>query len=123
MGNGIERIQEKIKSFKRRYYFNLLVKGIILTFSILFFYFLIASLLEYTWWFGPWIRFFILLSFFVVAFYCVFRFLRGPLAFWISKKGMTDEQGARLIGNSLPTVKDGLVNLIQLSASNNSGLA
>jgi hypothetical protein len=123
MVNGIERIQEKINSFKRRYYFNLLVRGLILTLSILVFYFLIASLLEYTWWFSPWVRFSIFLSFFIIAFYCVFRFLRNPLAFWISRKGMTDEQSARLIGNSLPTIKDRLVNLIQLSSSNNSGLA
>jgi hypothetical protein len=123
MGNGIERIQEKINSFKRRYYLNLLVRGLILTFSILFFYFLIASLLEYSLWFGPWARFLIFLAFFVTAFYCVFKFLRGPLTFWISRKGMDDEQSARLIGDSLPTIKDRLVNLIQLSVSANSGLA
>ncbi len=123
MGNGIERIQEKINSFKRRYYLNLLVRGLILTFSILFIYFLIATLLEHTLWFGPWIRFFFLLSFFIIAFYCVFRFLRGPFAFWISRKGMDDEQSARLIGDSLPFIKDSLVNLIQLSVSGISGLA
>lgn len=123
MGSGIEKIQEKINSFKRRYYFNLLVRGLLLTFSILFFYFLIAALLEYTLWFGPWGRFFILLCFFVIAFYCAYRFLRGPLIFWISRKGLNDEQSARLIGNSLPTIKDRLVNLIQLSGSQDSGLA
>jgi len=123
MGNGIETIQKKINSFKRRYYFNLLVRGLLLTLSILFFYFLIATVLEYTLWFGIWGRFLILLSFFVVAFYCVYRFLRGPLAFWIFRKGLDDEQSARLIGNSLPSVKDRLVNLIQLSGSQNSGLA
>ncbi len=123
MGNGIEKIQEKINSFKRRYYLNLLVRGLLLTFSILFFYFLIAAILEYTLWFGPWGRFLILLSFFVVAFYCVYRFLRGPLVFWVSRKGLDDEQSARLIGNSLPSIEDRLVNLIQLSGSQDSGLA
>lgn len=123
MGNGLERIQKKINSFKRRYYLNLLVRGLILTFSILFFYFLVATLLEYSLWFSPWVRFLILLSFFIIAFYCVFRFLRGPLTFWISRKGMDDEQSARLIGDSLPSIKDRLVNLIQLSVSGDSGLA
>ena len=122
MGNGIERIQEKINSFKRRYYLNLLVRGLLLTFSILLVYFLLAALLEYTLWFGPWARFFIFLTFFLIAFYCVFRFLRDPLNFWISKRGLNDEQSAHLIGNSLPSVKDRLVNLIQLSASGD-GLA
>jgi len=123
MGNGIERIQEKINSFRRKYYLDLLVRGVLLTLSILFFYFLIAALLEYSLWFGPWARFFILLSFFVVAGYCVFRFLMGPITFWISRKGLNDEQSARLIGNSMPSIKDRLVNLIQLSRSGDSGLA
>jgi cobalamin biosynthesis protein CobD/CbiB len=65
MGDGIERIQEKIQAFKRKYYLNLLVRGLLLTLSILFFYFLIAALLEYTLWFGPWMRFLIFLSFFI----------------------------------------------------------
>src|SRR5688572_8643335 len=123
MGDGIERIQEKIHTFKRKYYLNLLVRGLLLTLSILFFYFLIATLLEYTLWFGPWMRFFILLSFFITVTYCVYRFLRNPISFWISKKGINDEQSARLIGASIPTVKDRLVNLIQLSSSHGSGLA
>jgi hypothetical protein len=123
MGNEIERIQEKINSFRRKYYLDLLVRGILLTLSILFLYFLIAALLEYTLWFGPWARFLILLSFFVVAGYCVFRFLMGPIAFWVSRRGLNDEQSARLIGNSIPSIKDRLVNLIQLSRSGDSGLA
>ncbi len=123
MGNGIEKIQEKINSFKRRYYLNLLVRGLLLTFSTLFFYFLTAALLEYTLWFGPWGRFLILLSFFVIAFYCMYRFLGSSLVFWISRKGLDDEQSARLIGNSLPSIKDRLVNLIQLSGSRDSSLA
>src|SRR5688572_19866499 len=113
MGDGIERIQEKIYTFKRKYYLNLLVRGLLLTLSILFFYFLIATLLEYTLWFGPWMRFFILLSFFITVTYCVYRFPRNPISFWISKKGINDEQSARLIGASIPTVKDRLVNFNQ----------
>lgn len=123
MGNGIEPIQKKINSFKRRYYLNLLVRGLLLTFSILFFYFLIAALLEYVLWLNTWMRFFILFSFFVVALYCVYRFLRNPLTFWISRKGLNDEQSARLIGNSISSIKDRLVNLIQLSTAQDSGLA
>jgi hypothetical protein len=123
MGDGIERIQEKLHTFKQKYYLNLLVRGLLLTLSILFFYFLIAALLEYTLWFGPWMRFFIFLSFFITVVYCVFRFLRSPISFWISKKGINDEQSARLIGDSIPTIKDRLVNLIQLSGTQDSGLA
>lgn len=123
MGNGIERIQEKINSFKRRYYLNLLVRGLLLTLSILFIYFLTAALLEYALWLSPWMRFFLLLSFFLTAAYCITRFLKDPIQFWVRKKGMGDEQSAQLIGNYFPKIKDRLVNLIQLSSYSDSGLA
>lgn len=123
MGNGIERIQEKINLFRRRYYLNLLLRGVLLTLSILFFYFLTAALLESFLWLGSWGRFFILLLFFVIALYCVLRFLRGPILFWVSRKGMGDEQSAAIIGNSIPSIKDRLLNLIQLSVAADSGLA
>jgi hypothetical protein len=123
MGNGIERIQQKINSFKRKYYLNLLVRGILFTLSILFFYFLTAALLEYVLWLGTWGRLLILVLFFGLIVYCGFRFFKDPVTFWISKRGLDDEQGARLIGDYFPSIKDRLVNLIQLSAENNSGLA
>ena len=120
---GIEAIQEKINAFKRKYYLNLLVRGSILTCSILFLYFLLAALLEYTLWLSPWGRFAIFFAFFAVAFYCVFRFLKDPISFWISKRGLGDEQSARIIGNYFPFIKDRLVNLIQLTSAKDSGLA
>lgn len=123
MGSGIERIQQKINSFKRKYYLNLLVRGILFTLSILFFYFLTAALLEHVLWLGTWGRLLILVLFFALVMYCGFRFFKDPIAYWISKRGLNDEQGARLIGDYFPGIKDRLVNLIQLSATSDSGLA
>lgn len=123
MGNGIEKIQDKINAFKRRYYLNLLVRGILFTLSILIAYFLTAALLEHTLWLGTWPRFLILFIFVALVFYCGVRFFKDPIAFWISKRGLNDEEGARLIGDHFPGIKDRLVNLIQLSTTNNSGLA
>jgi len=120
---AIEIIQEKINAFRRKYYLNLLVRGVILTFSILLAYFILAALLEYSLWLSPWGRFLIFLSFLGTAGYCVFRFLKGPIAFWISRKGLGDQQSARIIGNYFPFIKDRLVNLIQLASTNESGLA
>jgi len=43
---------------------------------------------------------------------------------WLAKRGLTEEESATIIGNSLPSVKDRLLNLIQLSSSkSNSSLA
>jgi hypothetical protein len=123
MENGVERIQQKINSFKRKYYLNLLVRGILFTLSILFFYFLTAALLEHVLWLGTWGRLLILVLFIALVIYCGFRFFKHPITYWISKRGLDDEQGARLIGDYFPTIKDRLVNLIQLSATSDSGLA
>jgi hypothetical protein len=114
MSRGPDKIRENIDAFRRRYYLNLFLRGLLLTLTILFGYFLLAALLEYALWLAPWGRFIIVLSFLVIAVYCVYRFLKEPLRFWISQKGMGDEQSARLIGNFFPDIKDRLVNLIQL---------
>ncbi len=114
MGSGPDKIRENIDAFRRRYYTNLFLRGVLLTLTILFLYFLMVALLEYTLWLSTWGRFTIVLAFFLVAAYCVFRFLREPLQFWLTKKGMGDEQSARLIGSHFPDIKDRLVNLIQL---------
>ncbi|MBA4058229.1 MAG: hypothetical protein C0490_26165, partial [Marivirga sp.] len=123
MGAGVERIHEKIRSFKKKYYLNIFVRGGLLTLSILISYFLIATLLEYNLWLAPWARFVIFFSFFAIVIFCLYRFLKEPIKWWFAKQGLNEEQSARVIGNYLP-VKDRLLNLIQLSSlKNNSALA
>jgi hypothetical protein len=123
MGEGVDRIHEKIKSFQRKYYLNIFIRGAILTLSIICFYFLTAALLEHTLWLNEWARFTLLFTFFGVFIFCTYKFLKQPLTWWIAKKGMGEEQSAKIIGNRLPVVKDSLLNLIQLSLSPASDLA
>jgi hypothetical protein len=117
MGTGVEQIHEKIKSFKRKYYLNIFIRGAILSLSILASYFLIAALIEYNLWLSPWARFLIFFTFLAVAAFCTYRFLKEPLGWWIIKRGMDEEQSAKIIGSHLPSVNDRLLNLIQLSSS------
>jgi len=117
MGEGINRINEKINSFKRRYYLNLLIRGSILTLSAILVYFIIASVLEYNLWLGRSARFLIFSSFFALVGWCVFHFLKEPLAWWIYRKGLGEEESARLIGKFFPSVNDKLLNVIQLASS------
>src|SRR3990170_5263863 len=123
MGAGLDRIHKKIKSFKKKYYLNIFLRGAILSLSILFSYFLLAAILEHNLWLGPWARLGIFVVFFAVAIFCVLKFLKDPLQWWVSKRGLSEEQSAKVIGNYLPNVKDGLLNLIQLESSgSNSAL-
>jgi len=124
MGAGAERIHEKIRSFRKKYYLNIFVRGALLSLSILISYFLIAILLEYNLWLSSWARFLIFFTFFAVAIYCLYRFLKAPFEWWLAKRGMNEEESAKVIGKHLPSVKDRLLNLIQLlGISNNSALA
>ena len=119
MAEGINQIDDKINSFTKRYYLNLLIRGSILSLSILLAYFLIASLIEYNLWLGKTGRFLIFSSFLLVAGFSIVRFLREPLAWWIYKKGLRKEESAQLIGRFFPDVSDKLLNLIQLSSIQN----
>src|SRR3990170_4416030 len=123
MGAGLDRIHKKIKSFKKKYYLNIFLRGAILSLAILFSYFLLEAILEHNLWLGPWARLAIFVIFFAVAIFCIFKFLKDPLQWWVSKRGLSEEQSAKVIGNYLPNIKDGLLNLIQLESSgNNSAL-
>lgn len=117
MEEGLHVIERKIAAFRRKYYFNLFIKGALLTALFVLVYILIASFIEYNLWLSRTARLFIFGSFFLLVGFCVFKFLKQPLQWWISRKGLNEEDSARLIGNSFPTVNDKLLNLIQLSHS------
>lgn len=117
MREGIKVIDSRLNSFKKRYYLNLFIKGTILTVSLVLLYFLIVSLIEYNLWLSGWARFTILLSFFVLVGFCIYRFLKEPLSWWIYHKGLGQEESAQMIGAHFPAIKDRLLNVIQLSAT------
>lgn len=123
MRQGVEHVHEKIRSFKRKYYLNIFIRGSILTLSILFSYFLLAAVIEHNLWLGPWARFLTFSAFFGIALFCTYRFLKEPLQWWLARRGLSEEQSARIIGSYVPSVKDRLLNFIQLSAAQDSALA
>jgi hypothetical protein len=86
-------------------------------------YFLIAAVLEHNLWLGPWARFFTFFTFFGIAGFCVYKFLKEPLNWWVARRGLNEEQSARIIGSYIPNVNDRLLNLIQLSALKQNTLA
>ena len=117
MGAGLDRIHKKIRAFNKKYYLNIFVRGLILSLSILVSYFLLATILEHNLWLSPAARLFIFIAFFGIAIFCILKFLKEPLQWWLVNRGLTEEQSAKVIGSYVPGVKDGLLNLIQLAAS------
>src|SRR5690349_5908968 len=115
MGEGIESIYKNLASFRRKYYLNLFIRGSILTLSLILVYLIIAALLEYNLWMSKGARLLVFSSFFLLVLFCLYRFLKLPIQFWIYKRGLDQEQSARLIGAHFPTINDRLLNLIQLA--------
>jgi len=123
MGNRLDRVSNNISSFKKRYYLNLFVRGILLTATLLSAYFLLASLIEYNLWLGKEVRLTLFVLFFITAAYCIYRYLRGPLLWWLSGKGIGQEESARIIGSHFPAIQDRLLNFLQLSSVGQSRTA
>ena len=117
MGDGISIINKKLSAFKRKHYLNLSLRGVLLTLSLTLLYFLIAALLEYNLWLSGWARFTIFFLFFGLVAFCVFHFLKKPLWWWLYKRGIGEEESAKIIGSYFPSIKDRLLNVIQLSGS------
>jgi len=114
--DGINKVNQKLTSFKRKYYYSLLLRGLLLTLSLLLFYFLIASLVEYSLWLSGWARFTIFSLFFILVIFCVFKFLKEPLVWWLYRRGIGQEESAKMIGSYFPHIQDRLLNLIQLGS-------
>jgi hypothetical protein len=123
VSEGINQIHQRVAAFKRKYYANLFLKGSLLTLTFVLGYFLIAALLEYNLWLGREARFLIFASFFGLVAFCLFQFLKEPLTWWLYKKGLGEEDSAKLIGNYFPTIGDRLLNVLQLSEKNAGALA
>jgi hypothetical protein len=119
MAEGLNHIEKKITAFKRKYYLSLFLRGSLLTLSLVLAYFLIASIIEYNLWLSGAARFLILGSFFALVAFCLFRFLKKPLSWWIYKKGLEQEESAKIIGSFFPSINDRLLNVIQLSKEGN----
>lgn len=115
MAEGMNHIEKRLTAFRRKYYLNLFVRGALLTLSLILLYFLIASLIEYNLWLGGGARLLIFGSFFGLVAFCIYRFLREPLGWWLYKKGISPEESAKMIGVFFPSINDRLLNVIQLS--------
>ncbi|MEJ0031376.1 MAG: hypothetical protein WDO15_13810 [Bacteroidota bacterium] len=115
MGDGIKPIYDNLASFRKKYYLNLFIKGTILTLSLVLVYFIIAALLEYSLWMSKGARLLVFSSFIVLVLFCVYRFLKLPLRWWIYKRGLGQAESAQIVGQHFPTIGDRLLNLLQLA--------
>lgn len=108
---------DDLRSFKRKYYVNELIKGSIFLIAALLSIYVLATSVEFNFQLGIGGRttiFFSFLALFIIGFY---RWVVTPcLKLFVDKYKLTDEAAAKQIGDYFPDVKDKLLNTIQLSS-------
>lgn len=120
-GSDYQLLIQKLDEFIRRYYKNLLIKGVLYAVSGLTITYLLVAVLEYFGNFNSIIRGMLFYGFLSFALYILYRFILTPLAgLYRIGKVISYEQASAIIGSHFPEVKDKLLNVLQLKQAANS---
>jgi hypothetical protein len=123
-GSDYQLLIQKLDDFIRRYYKNLLVRGVLYALTGLTFFYLIITLLEYVGNFNSFIRGVLFYSYLAFASYVLVRYIFTPLAgLYRIGKVISYSQASEIIGSHFPEVKDKLINVLQLQQAANSSSA
>ncbi|UII28259.1 hypothetical protein LVD15_07485 [Fulvivirga maritima] len=115
MNNVEQNIYSKIRQYRKKYFLNLAVKGLLISLGLTFSIFLIFNTLEYSFRFGSLIRAILLFLFVGVALWAMGKYVVIPLISLLkNEKAMSDEEAAKKIGQHFPEINDKLLNIIQL---------
>lgn len=106
---------DKLDAFIRKYYTNLLIKGLLYSIALLGSFFLIFTLFESLVWFSSVVRTIIFYTYILVGLFLIIRYITIPLL-KLYKIGprISHEMAAQVVGNHFSEVKDTLLNTLQL---------
>jgi hypothetical protein len=116
MNDNYSILIDKLDAFIRKYYTNLLIRGILYSIALLGAFFLILALLESVAWFSPAVRTALFYSYVAAALFILGRYIAIPLL-KLNKIGKRISHGmaAVIIGRHFSEVKDTLLNTLQLN--------
>lgn len=115
-----KEIKDQLAAFKRKYYFNKALKGVLVWSSILFASYFLINTLEFTARFNETGRAILFFSFLLgISFSAYSLFVKHLLKLSKRNKQISDEQVAREVGRFFPEVSDKLLNLLQLKELSN----
>jgi len=116
---NFNRIRVKLQEFIKKYYFNELIKGLLLFFAIGVLYFIFTLFVEHFLWLKPNLRTVLFWLFVLIEVALFGAYIISPLVkIFGLKKGITEAEASKIIGNHFPEVKDKLLNMLQLNDSN-----
>jgi hypothetical protein len=108
-------ILEKLTAYKKKYYTNVLLRGMIFFFAVIFTAWLLFSSLEYFGRFNTPVRLAFFFGFLSIAGFALYKWVATPIIKLVDlKKQISDEEAATQIGKYFPNVSDKLLNALQL---------
>ena len=111
----VNRIERRIKVYKQKYYLNHLLRGFLVSLGLLLAVYLFYALLEHFVHWDYWIRAFLFYSYLGLVIFLSVKWIIIPLVKLFYKPlQISDETAAGQIGGFFPSVKDKLLNIIQL---------
>lgn len=121
MSNGMQAIKAQLIAYKKKYYTDKLIKGVLYLLLMGLSLFLLFTVLEFNFRFGSIVRALLLFSF--IIFTGVFTAYWVIRPFWEIVSGgrhLSDKEAARQIGGFFPEVSDKLINVLQLQQMSNA---
>jgi len=116
-----QQVNREIKHFRKKYYINQLIKGIIITAGLVLGLFIIITSLEFVARLNTIGRAFLFFGFMGFVFFLGYNFILKPILFLTNlNKGISDEHAALHIGKYFPSISDRLLNFLQLKRSSES---
>ncbi len=111
-----QELSNQLQKFKRKFYINLLIRGLLISLSIVLGIYLIFNVLEFSFRFDSWMRAIVFFSFVILSVFMLGNFVILPLVrLFVKKNQISNEDAALRIGGFFPQVKDKLLNVLQLS--------
>ncbi len=124
MQNAYSLLISKLRAFTQKYYQNLLIKGLLLSFSLLAVGFILVALLEYYGRFGILTRKLLFWSFSTVSVCVLIAWVLFPILKLVKLSSqLSEEEAAKIIGKQFPEVADKLLNVLQLKQQNSENLS
>lgn len=114
-------LEKNIGNYKRKYYFNKLLKGGIFALAVMLSTFLLFNAIEYFGNFNTPLRALLFYSFIATTLVTLGVWVIEPMTrILMNKRQLSDHDAASRIGDHFPTIKDKLLNVLQLQSMEGS---
>jgi len=115
MQTELDILKQKLKGFIRKFYHNLIIRGVIISVALLLVFVLSINLVEYYLWSDTITRTILFYGFLAISLFVLAHYIAIPLIKLMQLgKVLTNKEAAKIIGNHFPEVSDKLLNTLQL---------